>query len=144
MRVLPGTRFTLRHGLKANPFLVEGVQMNPLHRLRQLVRAYHVLDFDAADKLSGDPAYVDQWVAAVTDLDQTLTGHLDCRNDKKRDIASCKEMLDGDTWEVYLSDGGHSRVYIDVYEGNGFVRLDRILSLATVKANWDRLAKEPE
>jgi len=118
--------------------------MNPLHRLRQLVRAYHVLDFDAADKLSSDPTYINQWVTAVTDLDRTLTGHFNCRCDLSRDITSCKEMLDGDTWEVYLSDGGYSRVYIDVYNGDGFVRLDRILSLAAVKTNWDRLAKEPE
>jgi len=92
-------------------------------------------DPDQFDLLSKNRGYVETWVENVLELDKLLTGknHRRAESDRRE----CIRMLEGDTWHIHLSDGGFSRVSIDVMDR--YIRLDRGLSLERAIKAWDAL-----
>jgi hypothetical protein len=60
-----------------------------------------------------DPVLHEEILAGVTALDLYLTGKTECRN-RDRDLRAIQEVLSGSPWLMYLSDGGYSRVGLDL------------------------------
>lgn len=52
----------------------------------------------------------DSLVQDIAAIDQWLTGSTTCRS---FDMDDARDCCDGDTWIVYLSDGGYTRLVID-------------------------------
>jgi hypothetical protein len=79
-----------------------------------------------------------QLVAAVRVLDEYLTEKTDCRNEQRDLSDALKYFFQGDIWVVYLSDGGYSRLILDLF-GNKLVWLNRGLSLDKPKQRAEAL-----
>lgn len=73
-------------------------------------------------------------------LDKTLTGHDRQVATRAWDVRQAIRMLSCDIQTVHLSDGGYSRLTVDLGRALGApFRLDRSLSLPRVIEAWDRL-----
>jgi hypothetical protein len=90
-----------------------------------------------------DAAWVgEEWAPAAAqalkNLDLYLTGKIENRN-PGRDLKNLDALANQlDTYIVYLSDGGYSRLVLRPEDGRP-VSLDRGLSLPRVVARWDAL-----
>ena len=79
----------------------------------------------------------EQLVAAVQEADLYLTGKASNRI-LERDREWAARYLMGEVWEIYLSDGGYSRLMVQVADPERpAVWLDRGLSLPGVVARWE-------
>ena len=76
--------------------------------------------------------------AAVRALDLYLTGKTDCRNHDDEHAAACCE---GAPWHVHLSDGGHSRLSVNLASSAATVIFDRGLSSPTACSRWEALCQ---
>jgi hypothetical protein len=77
----------------------------------------------------------DALVAAVSRVDQYLTGKTLCRT--ASDLGDAEGLLEGDTWEVYLSDGGYSRLILQIADPEQPpIWIVRSLSREPVKKKW--------
>jgi hypothetical protein len=71
---------------------------------------------------------------AIEELDHSLTGKVEAST-KERYPATTEEWLDKDGMMVYLSDGGYSRLYLDI-EGDYPLIVLGSESLPRTKARW--------
>ena len=76
----------------------------------------------------------DNILDAVRVLDEYLTGHTENRRGDDRRWTELVEQMDV---VFYLSDGGYSRLVLDLYDGK--FGLDRGLSTKRVLERWDAL-----
>ena len=86
--------------------------MNPVRNVLAIMTEIgnHIVE---SEKAIEDPALAERLVAAVREMDLALTGKVECRN-HDRDLERAVNLLERwDHWEVYLSDGGYSRVWLD-------------------------------
>jgi len=78
-------------------------------------------------------------VSMVRDLDLYLTGKSNNR-DPARDLDRSERFVTGEIWEIYLSDGGYSRVVLQIADSEKPpIWLERGLSLPRVVERWDAL-----
>lgn len=78
--------------------------------------------------------------SAIIELDLFMTGKVDNRN-TDRDLADAYKLAQGESWLVYLSDGGYSRVWLQFVETDReFVSLDSV-SLPAVVNRWLEINK---
>jgi hypothetical protein len=73
---------------------------------------------------------------AIEELDRSLTGKVE-PSAKERYPATIEEWLDKDAMMIYLSDGGYSRLYLDI-EGEYPLIVLGSESLPRTKARWHR------
>lgn len=92
----------------------------------------------------GKPAahLVPEAVAALRQLDLHLTGKDDCRSQDEAHVA--RLLTAGETYLVHLSDGGYSRINLDLFAVLGSdlgpaIFIDRTLSRAQVVTAWDAM-----
>ena len=87
---------------------------------------------------------VPQAAAALRALDLGLTGKEGCRNNDEERLTAL--LTDGDTYFVHLSDGGYSRITLNVFADldppRPAIVLDRGLSRAPVVAIWDTIQRK--
>jgi hypothetical protein len=77
----------------------------------------------------------DQLCKALRDVDLYLTGKDDNRRHDRKDAEA---LLSGEPWLIYLSDGGYSRLVVQVVDPDQPpVWIDRGLSTASAIARWD-------
>lgn len=96
-------------------------------------------DWDWCMAQAEDPAVLDAFVTWIHDLDFQLTGKTECRV-PVRDRRAARDALGGQPWLIYLSDGGYSRLTLDLMEGRFFI--DRFLSRDPVIERWTTLSHE--
>lgn len=116
--------------------------LNPLKALQayadEWYTHYQAEDFDWCE--AQDPKHLADLVGA---LDLALTGKPRQAATRPWDEKHCLEVLLGDTYSVHLSDGGWSRLVLDLTRFTGEpIRLVRDASLPVAIGNWDRLRQE--
>lgn len=111
--------------------------MTPTEALAYL-RTYESIKDDYPRFQALGQVEAEQLVTAVRVLDEYLTDKVDSRN-VQRDLSDAKKyFFQGDIWVVYLSDGGYSRLILDLF-GNKLVWLNRGLSLDKPKQRAEAL-----
>ena len=79
---------------------------------------------------------IEDMMSALFRLDRYLTGKTENRREDKRDFRAL--FVDGRMFFVHLSDGGYSRLTINLEDGHP-VFMDRTLSREPVKKRWAEL-----
>jgi len=103
--------------------------------LKTLAATLHGLvaaeDYDALQA----PGLLERLLSAVREADLYLTGKTGNRG---HDLERAVSLLEGETWEIYLSDGGYSRLVIQIVDPDApSLWLDRELSLPRVVERWN-------
>ena len=119
--------------------------MNPLRKLDTLLRGL-VDDYNASLDPPQDPdgSIARRIVTLVAQIDKALTNKEDNRS-ADRDLPHAQDVLGGGSWEVYLSDGGYSRMQVSIaeaLEGDPCVCIDRMLSREPVIAAFEHMMRE--
>ena len=113
---------------------VKGTKMKTTLLFRVAARLHEAVQDEDYDALAA-PGLVDQLCEALRDVDLYLTGKDDNRRHDRKDAEA---LLGGEPWLVYLSDGGYSRLVIQIVDPDQPpVWIDRGLSTASVIARWD-------
>lgn len=107
-----------------------------------LEEARRLYDGDATEYLAWMEKHIDPLVEAVRDVDAAFTGKTMLRGSS--DAHNVREVLEvGRHWEVYLSDGGYSRLVLHGPSERGPVmHFDPGLAGPTAKPLWDALVQQ--
>ena len=88
--------------------------MNPVREVKAIMTM--IMEHDRKNETPiTDAALAERLVTAVREMDFALTGKTECRN-HDREWEHAEALLEGfDSWEIYLSDCGYSRVWLDPF-----------------------------
>lgn len=86
--------------------------MNAVRQIKAIITEIHKF-IEANEASPEDPTLADRLVDAVREMDIALTGKSENRN-RERDLERATSLLTNFAhWDIYLSDGGYSRVWLD-------------------------------